>query len=257
MKIETAGQLAQMCRAAAQRKTLYVYGAFGCPLTEENKQRILRGYAYNRRTDRKAKIQSADADTFGFDCSGLIKGILWGWKGETDSRYGGAVYGANDVKDQNADTIIKSCLQLSEDFSCLQVGEVVWMPGHIGVYVGDSLVAESSPKWADGVQLTACNCQKEGYNSRAWKKHGKFPTLCSAEAVRLELPTLRRGDAGETVKALQRLLFAMGSPIGSKNPIDGSFGPKTEAAVLTFCRKQELPATAAVDQVVWKALLGV
>ena len=40
MKMETAAKLADACRAAAEKKTLYVYGAYGLPLTEENKQRI-------------------------------------------------------------------------------------------------------------------------------------------------------------------------------------------------------------------------
>lgn len=122
MKIETAAQLAQACRAAAAEKTLYVYGAFGAPLNPENQDRVLDAYAYNRGKDRQEKIRSATPETFGFDCSGLIKGLLWGWCGDAAARYGGAVYASNGVPDQNADAIISRCTEVSEDFSDLQVG---------------------------------------------------------------------------------------------------------------------------------------
>lgn len=254
MKIETADQLAAACRAAAEKKTLYIFGAYGCPLTEENKQRILRGYAYNRRPRRKEKIQAADADTFGFDCSGLIKGLLWGWQG-TDGKNGGAVYGSNAVPDQNADTIISVCLDVTGDFAAIQVGEAVWMPGHIGIYVGDGLAVECTPKWADGVQLTACNTPKAGYPTRVWEKHGKLPYLSYEERVQLCLPVLRRGMTGDRVLPLQRLLFAMGYPIGNKKPMDGKFGPKVDAALRSFQRGKGLTETGQADKATWQALL--
>ena len=59
MKMETAAKLADACRAAAEKKTLYVYGAYGLPLTEENKQRIRKGYAYNRKPERQEKVERA------------------------------------------------------------------------------------------------------------------------------------------------------------------------------------------------------
>lgn len=256
MKIETAAQLAQACREAAQKKTLYVFGGYGFPLTAGNKQRILGGYAYNQKPERKEKILAATEDTFAFDCSGLIKGILWGWQG-TQEKNGGAVYGSNGVKDQNANTIIANCRDVSEDFAAIQIGEAVWLPGHIGIYVGNGLAVECSPKWDDGVQLTACCDPKPGYPTRIWKKHGKLPHISYEERVELSLPVLQRGMTGDQVLPLQRLLFAMGYPIGSKNPMDGSFGPKVEAAVEAFQREKGLPVTGRTDRATWQALLEV
>lgn len=254
MKMETAAKLADACRAAAEKKTLYVYGAYGLPLTEENKQRIRKGYAYNRKPERQEKIDRADADTFGFDCSGLIKGLLWGWQG-TQEKNGGAVYGSNGVKDQNADTIMANCLEVRADFSDIQIGEAVWQPGHIGIYVGDGLVVESTPKWADGVQLTACNAPKAGYPTRIWEKHGKLPCLIYTQTVAVELPVLQRGMSGEQVLPLQRLLFAMGYPIGEKNPMDGKFGPLVEGALRRFQQEKGLAVTGCTDEATWRALL--
>lgn len=257
MKIETARQLADACREAAKKDSLYVFGCFGAPLNKANQDRAIAAYAYNRTKSRQAKIRAAKPDAFGFDCSGLLKGLLWGWEGDASQTYGGAQYGANGVPDQNAGSIISCCTDVSEDFSALQVGEAVWLPGHIGIYIGDGLVVESSPKWADGVQITACNCEIEGCHTRIWKKHGKLPYITYEEPCSVDLPVLFQGTMGEPVKTLQRLLVAFGYDIGRRKPVDGSFGPKTEAAVCAFQEKIGVKASGRVEESTWKALLGV
>lgn len=47
-------------------------------------------------------INAASADTFGFDCVCLIKGVLWGWHGDKNAVYGGATYTSNGVPDIGA-----------------------------------------------------------------------------------------------------------------------------------------------------------
>lgn len=48
------------------------------------------------------------------------------------------------------------------------IGEAVWMSGHIGIYIGDGLAVECSPKWENKVQITAVGNigSKAGYNTR-------------------------------------------------------------------------------------------
>lgn len=156
-------------------KTLYVMGCFGAPMNASNKTRYCNNHSYNKKASRTKMIQAATADTFGFDCSGLIKGILWGWNGKKTLTYGGAKYASNNVKDDSADAIIKSCKEVSTNFNDIEVGEVVWKSGHIGIYVGDGLVVEATPSWKNGVQITACNKAISGYNRTNWTKHGKLP----------------------------------------------------------------------------------
>ena len=69
------------------------------------------------------------------------------------------------------------CSGKTEDFSKIEVGEAVWMQGHIGVYIGDGLAVECTPAWKNGVQVTAvANIgKKNGYNSQRWSRHGKLP----------------------------------------------------------------------------------
>ena len=161
---------------ATKFKTLYVMGCFGAPMNNTNKNRYCNNHSYNKQSVRTNKIKNASADTFGFDCVCLIKGILWGWKGDTNKTYGGASYTSNGVPDVGADTIMNYCTDVSKDFSNIQIGEVVHMLGHIGIYIGDGLAVECTPIWKDGVQITAVGNvgAKNGYNKRTWTNHGKL-----------------------------------------------------------------------------------
>ena len=162
---------------ATNYKTLYVMGCFGAPMTASNKTRYINHHSYNAQTSRVKYINAATADTFGFDCVNLIKGILWGWNGDKNKIYGGAKYKVNGVPDTSADGMIRLCNNVSTDFSNVQPGEAVWTNGHIGVYIGDGLAVECTPAWKNCVQITACNNPKSGYNTRKWKKHGKLPYI--------------------------------------------------------------------------------
>lgn len=167
---------------ATNYKTLYVMGCFGAPMTASNKTRYCTNHSYNKAADRIAMINAASADTFGFDCVCLIKGVLWGWNGDKSKTYGGATYASNGVPDIGADSMITMCKNISTDFSNIEVGEAVWMSGHIGIYAGDGKVVECSPKWSNNVQISNLgNITKyKTGNYRIWTKHGKLPYITYA-----------------------------------------------------------------------------
>ncbi len=95
-----------------------------------------------------------------------------------------------------------------------------------------------------------------GYNGPAWRRNGYASKLAraykrfgggeaSGEPARRKAgesdtgPTLlRRGDAGETVRDLQRALSALGYPLEP----DGVFGRATQMAVRRFQTDHELTA---------------
>ena len=164
---------------AKNYKTLYVMGSFGSPLNATQKKRLIAHNSYNAQASRIKHINAASADTFGFDCVCLIKGILWGWKGDKTKAYGGAKYLSNGVPDVTANGMINLCKDVTTDFSKIEVGEAVWSTGHIGVYIGDGLAVECTPAWKNKVQITAVGNigSKSGYNSRKWTKHGKLPYI--------------------------------------------------------------------------------
>lgn len=164
---------------AKNYKTLYVMGCFGSPMNSTNKKRYCNNHSYNKQASRTKMIQNATSDTFGFDCVCLVKGILWGWKGDKTKTYGGATYKTNGVPDINQESMIKQCKDVSTNFKNLEVGEFLWMQGHCGIYIGNGLAVESTPKWANKVQITAVGNigKKSGYNTRTWTKHGKLPYI--------------------------------------------------------------------------------
>lgn len=174
-KVMTAESFVKKAKDIANNyKTLYVLGCFGAPMTESAKNYYTRKNTYNK--SRSKIINAASSDTFGFDCVNLLKGIFWGWNGDKNKTYGGAKYESNGVPDVNANGMFdKYCTDKSSNFKNIEVGEFLWMEGHIGVYIGNGLAVECTPIWKNKVQITAVGNigKKSGYNTRTWKKHGK------------------------------------------------------------------------------------
>ncbi|MBQ4600140.1 MAG: M23 family metallopeptidase [Oscillospiraceae bacterium] len=71
-----------------------------------------------------------------------------------------------------------------------------------------------------------------------------------AQSLQVALPVLRRGDKGETVRAMQALLALRGCACGVCGT-DGSFGPDTQGALTAFSGEK------CCEKAVWEKLLGV
>ena len=222
---------------ANNHKTLYVKGCFGAPLNSKNKERYCKNHSYNKKSARTKMIKNATSDTFGFDCVCLIKGILWGWNGDTNKNYGGAIYGSNGVEDMGSDAIIKSkyCEDISGNFNDIYLGEIVWLKGHVGIYIGNGQVVECTPAWSNNVQITKLS-------QRKWLKHGKLKYIDYSELNIKNNYTgtfpslglkgyLKQGDKGTQVKRLQEFLNWC---IDADLDVDGDFGTKTLAAVKKY-----------------------
>lgn len=222
--IETASEFVEALKNCVAHKTLYVMGCFGAPMTQSNKKRYIDAESYNSRPDREEKIRAADEQTYGFDCVCLIKGLLWGWCGDPDDIYGGADYLVDRVPDLDAEQMVDVCSDISTDFSDILPGEVVGIPGHIGVYIGDGLCVECTPRWKDCVQYTAClNVGfKEGYPGREWARHGKLPYLTydtkpagpnhgQHQEKRYDTVEQLPGWARKTIEKLYRCGYLMGN----------------------------------------------
>ena len=256
-------QLAEMAyKAATKFKTLYVTGGQGQPLrNDEVKQMFIDRYQSNK-VNRKDAIMSASPDTFAFDCNGLIKAIINGWYGNTELPRGGSVYDSV-IPDITCEAMIKSCSDVSVNFNTLEIGELLYMSGHVGVVVSVSppLAVEATSKWDADVQVTSINKFVAGYQQRNWTKHGKMKewitygieTDCSVPCQKLQ-----EGSEGPYVITAQRLLQAAGADPGG---IDGKFGPKTAQAVRNFQKKHKdiygepLEQDGKIFELTWGALM--
>ena len=217
--IKTGKELAATVKKIATNyKTLYVMGCFGAPLKAEHKERYCKNCSYNKQPARTAMIKAASADTFGFDCVCLIKGVLWGWNGDKNDVYGGAKYQDKDsgVPDIDCNTMMDRCSDISTDFSKIEIGEAVGMQGHIGIYIGDGLAVECTPIWKNGVQITAVQNigTKSGYNARKWTRHGKLPYVTyeaagASSSANKEKYTIGRTNAPVNVRAAASITSAI------------------------------------------------
>ena len=66
----------------------------------------------------------------------------------------------------------------------------------------------------------------------------------------MNLPTLRFGNSGASVRVLQRLLLSNNYFIS----VDGSFGAVTETAVKAFQEQRGLVADGIVGPITWREL---
>ena len=76
----------------------------------------------------------------------------------------------------------------------------------------------------------------------------------SANTINVFLPTLRKGDSGNSVKILQAFLIAYEYSTGTSG-IDGEFGFDTESAVKQFQKNSGISVDGIVGENTWSELL--
>jgi len=198
-----ARELIETCKRLAQEeKTCYIWGGCGMPVTEQTLADKLRQYpAQNAKFCERAR-RLLDKHGWMFDCVCLLKSVGWGFSFAWDKYYGGAVYGSNGVPDVSADGMIARCKDVSTDFTKITPGEALWLPGHIGLYIGSGLCVECTPAFDDGVQVTfVWNLGGEKpYPGRAWQKHGKLHWVdYSGESAETWFDGKKQGENGTII----------------------------------------------------------
>ena len=163
-------------------KTYYAWGAFGAPANTKNKKRY-------------EVPDTVSPDTFLFDCSGFAyKALPWGWCGDKTKTYGGATYNKIPTDKPFKDI----CIDISKDFSNIQIGECVYMTGHVGIYIGDGRVIECTSKWDNCVlisEIKNVGIKTDLPYKRTWLSHGKLPFVKYEETNdNAEYTTARFGE---------------------------------------------------------------
>lgn len=203
--------------------TIYCTGMFGQKI--DNNIITAKQVQYPKQyTDEKIKVLRSliGKNYYGFDCVGLVKGVLWGFPN--------IKYLSNNVSDFSDAGVMTLCTELSTDFSKIVEGSIVWMQGHIGIYVGNGQVIECSPKWKNGVQYTNLgnNYKYRTGNYRIWTKWGKLKyieystqnTVIKKDEVMI-MNTLKKGSTGNDVTIFESLMKKLGYYTGT---IDTHFG---------------------------------
>lgn len=163
---------------------------------------------------------------FMMDCVVSIKGLLWGFVGDTNKTHGGGIYLSNGVADFTANGGIDYCDNASQDFSNLIPGEYLCMKGtrysHAGVYLGNGKVFECTTGWGANRNIIS-DIDRYGnriYNGvknvAKWTWHGK-------------LKYIEYNTGNENVRVLQHVL---NQQYGCGLAEDNSFGPLTYKACM-------------------------
>lgn len=168
-------------RVISGYRTVYYYGSNGQQSSSSLFSQLKKSFGWFYTSSRYAKLSKTfNKNYWAFDCSGLLRAVLWGWCGDTSKTNGGSGLGKNSVVpwDTSGVMISKCPNGGSTNFKNIQVGECVWVPGHIGAYVGNNQCAESTPRWDNCAQLsTLGNVSSTGNKVRKWTKHGKLPYI--------------------------------------------------------------------------------
>ena len=155
----------------------YCLGMWGNPITDSRIASKATQYPEFYTGTKIAELRKLVGKSFyGFDCVCYIKAILWGMRYE--SKYGTIIhpsYGSNGVPDFGADSAKKYCTTWSTDFHNIEVGEILWISGHVGIYIGNGEALECTNAWEQKIQKTNVNSlSKANKHSRTWTAHGRL-----------------------------------------------------------------------------------
>ena len=163
------------------------------------------------------------------DCVGLIKGYLW-----SDTPDSKPVY--NSSQDVSANGMLLKCKERGRIYTLPEIpGILVFMPGHVGIYIGGGRVIESR-----GFNYGAVETELK---DRPWESWGKCPWIKYPAASRY----FAKCDKDETsiVDALKSIgensTYAARKTIASANGIDGYSGTaKQNIALLSLLKQGKL-----------------
>lgn len=185
------------------------------------------------------------------DCVGLIKGFFWTGDGAHEN-----IYRSGNCPDTSANGLIKLCGETGDMKNMPdERGIIVWMSGHVGVYVGNGKVIEARG-YRYGVVRT-------NLNGRGWKKWGRLPEVMLMYGENAEkndapaTPMLKKGMEGEAVKLMQGLLLKWNKNALPKYGADGEFGAETREWVRRFQKAMCIEVDGIVGPVTWGCLLEV
>lgn len=142
----------------------YVWGTYGHVLTRDYYEAKLAQYPEGVGN----YADFIEANWLGrrtADCVGLVKGYCW-FNPETQS----IGYGVNGMPDIATEQMIDWCEEKGSMDTMPEIpGLLLWMDGHVGIYIGDGYAIE-----AMGTKYGVVKTQVAG---RGWAKWGKIPCI--------------------------------------------------------------------------------
>lgn len=173
-----------------------------------------------------------------YDCSGLIIDSLE--KAGIPAKSSGATYTGNmpEVLPKIGFENVVATVNLATG-SGLQRGDILLGNGHTAFYCGNGKLVHASINekgtttgGKSGDQTGREICIRSYYN-KPWKYVYRYTGEVSNAGTVSVRNYLQKGDSGDAVKEMQKMLIGCGYSCG-KSGVDGSFGGDTEKALLAF-----------------------
>lgn len=269
----TNKQLVDYVLMLAEHNVPYWYGTCGYKCTEDLLQRKAKQYPKHYGSGRMSKYRKAiKEDKICCDCIGMIKSFYWsnggiGIKAYLEGKGDYATkYESNNCPDTSANGFYEYCRKHSPKKYWTNISDMpdipgiaVFMPGHVGLYVGGGYVVEAR-SFAYGVVKTRLN-------DRPWKTAAMLPDDMleyvgigdvdkPANETKLGDRLLKRGVKGNDVKELQQKLIKLGYDVG-KWQDDGEYGSATANAVRAFQRDNKLSADGMYGPKTHKVMMAL
>jgi hypothetical protein len=230
----------------AENGSVYVLGAQG-----QTGAQITEAWIKKREHNKAANYKRAIAfwkkqlgkgymNLRAYDCSGLVVAHLLaeGLIG-SDRTANGLYFTACDAIDKAAlcggDLVFKRYATKNRMY-------------HVGVYMGDGTVVHAKGRDYGVV--------RESISKTGWNRFGRLTCLEDAAAPQYTRALKNAGKpymSGDDVRAAQQALKEAGFDPGS---IDGSYGPKTEAAAKAYQAANGLTADGVIGRETWDKLIG-
>lgn len=148
--------------AKAQKGKPYWYGTFGNTATESLLNSKKKQYPSHYKSQRMKKYKSQLGQRV-HDCVGLVKGYLWSESATAAPKYKAA-------QDVSANDMLKVCKEKGKIATLPEIpGVLVFMSGHVGVYIGNGKVIE-----ARGFNYGVVETELA---DRKWTSWGKCPWI--------------------------------------------------------------------------------
>lgn len=223
--------------AYAQMGKPYWYGTFGNTATADLLQRKKAQYPAHYQDARMDRYKSEIGERV-HDCVGLIKGYLWSETPDSKPVY-------DSSQDVSANGMLLKCRERGRIYTLPEIpGVLVFMPGHVGIYVGGGRVIE-----ARGFHYGVVETE---VRDRPWESWGKCPWIKYPAASRYFAACGK--DETSIVDALKSIgensSYSARKEIAKANGIDDYMGTaKQNIRLLSLLRQGELikPERAYTD----------
>ena len=225
----------------------YVFGAWGEECTPNNRKRRARDdhptikskcqvLSGKTSTCNGCQWYPADCRVRMYDCRGWTRWLL--------QQVGLDITGEGATSQYNtvANWVRKGKISELPDCVCcvFKYNSSTGKMEHTGMYLTGGVVVD-------------CSVNVRSVGMSGWTHYAIPVGLYSEEEIPVTTvkPTLRKGDSGDSVRALQERLNELGYNCGD---VDGKFGKKTDEAVRKFQKDHGLTADGIVGKATWAAL---